>query len=76
MLLIGAGGLGSPAGLYLAAAGVGTIGIVDADVVDDSNLQRQVLHSTASIGMPKTESAKQRIEELNPDVTSSSTASA
>jgi molybdopterin/thiamine biosynthesis adenylyltransferase/rhodanese-related sulfurtransferase len=68
VLLVGAGGLGSPAGLYLAAAGVGTIAIVDADVVDESNLQRQVLHSTASIGMPKTESAKQRIEELNPDV--------
>jgi len=68
VLLVGAGGLGSPAGLYLAAAGVGTIAIVDADVVDESNLQRQVLHSMASIGMPKTESAKQRIEELNPDV--------
>src|SRR5881227_1402194 len=68
VLLIGAGGLGSPAGLYLAAAGVGRIGIVDADTVDESNLQRQVLHSTASIGMAKTESAKQRIEELNPDV--------
>jgi molybdopterin/thiamine biosynthesis adenylyltransferase/rhodanese-related sulfurtransferase len=68
VLLVGAGGLGSPAGLYLAAAGVGTIAIVDADVVDESNLQRQVLHSMASIGMPKTESARQRIEELNPDV--------
>jgi sulfur-carrier protein adenylyltransferase/sulfurtransferase len=68
VLLVGAGGLGSPAGLYLAAAGVGTIAIVDADTVDESNLQRQVLHSMASIGMPKTESAKQRIEELNPDV--------
>ena len=68
VLLVGAGGLGSPAGLYLAAAGVGTIAIVDADIVDESNLQRQVLHSMASIGMPKTESAKQRIEELNPDV--------
>jgi molybdopterin/thiamine biosynthesis adenylyltransferase/rhodanese-related sulfurtransferase len=68
VLLVGAGGLGSPAGLYLAAAGVGTIAIVDADVVDESNLQRQVLHSMASIGMAKTESAKQRIEELNPDV--------
>ena len=53
VLLVGAGGLGSPAGLYLAAAGVGTIAIVDADVVDESNLQRQVLHSMASIGMPK-----------------------
>jgi molybdopterin/thiamine biosynthesis adenylyltransferase/rhodanese-related sulfurtransferase len=68
VLLVGAGGLGSPAGLYLAAAGVGRIAIVDADVVDESNLQRQVLHSMASVGMPKTESAKQRIEELNPDV--------
>jgi molybdopterin/thiamine biosynthesis adenylyltransferase/rhodanese-related sulfurtransferase len=68
VLLVGAGGLGSPAGLYLAAAGVGTIATVDADTVDESNLQRQVLHSMASIGMPKTESAKQRIEDLNPDV--------
>ncbi len=68
VLLVGAGGLGSPAGLYLAAAGVGTLAIVDADVVDESNLQRQVLHSMASIGMPKTESARRRIEELNPDV--------
>ncbi|MDX6600487.1 MAG: sulfur-carrier protein adenylyltransferase/sulfurtransferase [Gaiellales bacterium] len=68
VLLVGAGGLGSPAGLYLAAAGVGTIAIVDADVVDESNLQRQVLHSMSSIGMPKVDSAKQRIEELNPDV--------
>jgi sulfur-carrier protein adenylyltransferase/sulfurtransferase len=68
MLLVGAGGLGSPAALYLAAAGVGTLGIVDADVVDDSNLQRQVLHSTAALGRPKVESAKERIEELNPDV--------
>ena len=54
MLLIGAGGLGSPAALYLAAAGVGTLGIVDDDVVDESNLQRQVLHSTARLGEPKT----------------------
>ena len=68
VLLVGAGGLGSPAGLYLAAAGVGTIAIVDADIVDESNLQRQVLHSMASIGVPKVESARQRIEELNPDV--------
>ncbi|MDX6538525.1 MAG: sulfur-carrier protein adenylyltransferase/sulfurtransferase [Gaiellales bacterium] len=68
VLLVGAGGLGSPAGLYLAAAGVGTIAIVDADTVDESNLQRQVLHSMASLGMPKVDSAKQRIEELNPDV--------
>jgi molybdopterin/thiamine biosynthesis adenylyltransferase/rhodanese-related sulfurtransferase len=68
MLLVGAGGLGSPAALYLAAAGVGTIGIVDADFVDDSNLQRQVLHSTASLGHPKVESARERIAGLNADV--------
>jgi adenylyltransferase/sulfurtransferase len=68
MLLVGAGGLGSPAALYLAAAGVGTLGIVDADVVDDSNLQRQVLHSTEALGRPKVESARERIEALNPDV--------
>ncbi|MFN2469817.1 MAG: molybdopterin-synthase adenylyltransferase MoeB [Gaiellaceae bacterium] len=68
ILLVGAGGLGSPAALYLAAAGVGTVGIVDADVVDDSNLQRQVLHSTAALGRPKVESARERIEGLNPDV--------
>jgi sulfur-carrier protein adenylyltransferase/sulfurtransferase len=68
VLLIGAGGLGSPAALYLAAAGVGTLGIVDDDVVDETNLQRQVLHSTASLGEPKTESAARAIRELNPDV--------
>jgi adenylyltransferase/sulfurtransferase len=68
VLLIGAGGLGSPAGLYLAAAGVGTIGIIDDDVVDDSNLQRQVLHTTDRIGMSKVESARQAINALNPDV--------
>jgi sulfur-carrier protein adenylyltransferase/sulfurtransferase len=68
VLLIGAGGLGSPAGLYLAAAGVGTIGLVDSDVVDLSNLQRQVLHTTASVGKPKTESAETTIRALNPDV--------
>ena len=67
MLLIGAGGLGSPAALYLAAAGVGTIGIADADVVDETNLQRQVLHSTASLGEAKVESAQRRLRELNPD---------
>src|SRR6267154_215617 len=69
VLLIGAGGLGSPAGLYLAAAGVGRLGIVDDDVVDESNLQRQILHDTERIGMPKTESARQTIQKLNPDVT-------
>ena len=68
VLLIGAGGLGSPASLYLAAAGVGTLGIVDADVVDDSNLQRQIVHSTESLGEPKVESAKRTIQALNPDV--------
>jgi sulfur-carrier protein adenylyltransferase/sulfurtransferase len=68
VLLIGAGGLGSPASLYLAAAGVGRIGIVDADVVDESNLQRQIVHSTESLGEPKVESAKRAIEALNPDV--------
>jgi len=67
-LLIGAGGLGSPAGLYLAAAVVGTIGLVDSDVVDLTNLQRQVLHTTASVGKPKTESAEATIRALNPDV--------
>src|SRR5262245_16643837 len=68
VLLIGAGGLGSPAALYLAAAGVGTLGIVDNDEVDLSNLQRQVLHTTDRVGMPKVESARWAIEALNPDV--------
>ncbi|HZW01939.1 MAG TPA: molybdopterin-synthase adenylyltransferase MoeB [Candidatus Deferrimicrobium sp.] len=68
VLFIGAGGLGSPAMLYLAAAGVGTIGIVDFDVVDASNLQRQVVHRADRVGMKKTESAAQTIRELNPDV--------
>jgi molybdopterin/thiamine biosynthesis adenylyltransferase/rhodanese-related sulfurtransferase len=68
VLLIGAGGLGSPASLYLAAAGVGTIGIVDDDAVDESNLQRQIVHSTERLGEPKAESAKRTIEALNPDV--------
>ncbi len=68
VLLIGAGGLGSPASLYLAAAGVGKLGIVDADVVDASNLQRQVIHSTERLGEPKVDSAKRTIEALNPDV--------
>ncbi|GAC1333512.1 MAG: hypothetical protein NVSMB17_14010 [Candidatus Dormibacteria bacterium] len=68
VLLIGAGGLGSPAGLYLAAAGVGQIGIVDFDVVDASNLQRQVLHATDRVGMPKVESAAIAIRQINPDV--------
>ena len=69
VLLIGAGGLGSPAALYLAAAGVGTIGLVDYDTVDLSNLQRQVIHTTDRVGMAKTESARIAINALNPDVT-------
>ncbi|MGH9885876.1 MAG: molybdopterin-synthase adenylyltransferase MoeB [bacterium] len=68
VLLLGAGGLGAPTALYLAAAGVGTIGLVDDDVVDASNLQRQVIHNTERIGMPKTTSARIFIEGLNPDV--------
>ncbi len=68
VLLLGAGGLGSPAALYLAAAGVGTIGIVDMDEVDESNLQRQVLHNTERIGQMKVESAQKTLEALNPDV--------
>ncbi len=68
VLLLGTGGLGSPTALYLAAAGVGTLGLIDDDVVDASNLQRQVIHNTERIGMPKTESARQAIESLNPDV--------
>jgi molybdopterin/thiamine biosynthesis adenylyltransferase/rhodanese-related sulfurtransferase len=68
VLLIGAGGLGSPAALYLAAAGVGTLGVVDADVVDETNLQRQIVHSTARLGEPKVRSAAETITALNPDV--------
>jgi adenylyltransferase/sulfurtransferase len=68
VLLVGAGGLGSPAALYLAAAGVGTLGIVDFDVVDKTNLQRQILHGTSAIGTPKLESAAARIHDLNPNV--------
>jgi len=68
VLLLGAGGLGAPTALYLAAAGIGTIGLVDDDVVDASNLQRQVIHNTERIGTPKTESARLTIEALNPDV--------
>jgi molybdopterin/thiamine biosynthesis adenylyltransferase len=68
ILIVGAGGLGSPAALYLAAAGVGTIGLIDSDVVDLSNLQRQVIHHTPDIGRPKVVSAKEKIQSLNPDV--------
>lgn len=68
VLIVGAGGLGSPVALYLAAAGVGTIGIIDGDVVDLSNLQRQVIHFTPDVGRPKVESAKEKIKLINPDV--------
>lgn len=68
VLLIGAGGLGSPLALYLAAAGVGYIGIVDFDVVDESNLQRQIIHGTSTLGKPKLESAKARLLDLNPHI--------
>ena len=68
VLLIGTGGLGSPLALYLAAAGVGHIGLVDFDVVDESNLQRQIAHGTSTIGVRKTESAKRRLNDLNPNV--------
>ena len=69
VLVIGAGGLGSPIALYLAAAGVGAIGLVDSDVVDLSNLQRQVIHFTADVGRPKVPSAREKINQMNPDVT-------
>ena len=68
VLLVGAGGLGSPLGLYLAAAGVGRIGLVDFDAVDFSNLQRQVLHGTPDVGRPKLQSAKDRLQAINPEV--------
>jgi len=68
VLCVGAGGLGSPAALYLAAAGVGTIGLVDFDVVDVSNLQRQVLYGTADVGRPKLDAARERLEAMNPDL--------
>lgn len=68
VLLLGAGGLGAPTALYLAAAGIGTIGIVDDDVVDASNLQRQVIHKLSTVGTPKSSSAREAIENLNPDV--------
>ena len=68
VLIIGAGGLGAPVAMYLAAAGVGTIGIADADEVDLSNLQRQIIHATKDVGKPKVESAKETMEAMNPDV--------
>ncbi len=68
VLLVGAGGLGSPVALYLAAAGVGTLGLVDFDVVDATNLQRQIIHGTRTIGKRKLDSARDRIEDLNPNV--------
>src|SRR5664279_3296736 len=68
VLCIGTGGLGSPIALYLAAAGVGTLGLVDFDVVDFSNLQRQILHGTSDVGRPKLHSARDRIREVNPNV--------
>src|SRR5215218_6658842 len=68
VLLIGTGGLGSPLGLYLAAAGVGRIGLVDYDVVDHSNLQRQIIHGTKDVGRSKLESAAERIRDVNPYV--------
>ena len=68
VLIIGAGGLGAPCAMYLAAAGIGTIGIADADEVDLSNLQRQIIHQTADVGKPKVQSAKETMEAMNPDV--------
>lgn len=68
VLVVGAGGLGSPCLLYLAAAGMGQVGIVDADTVDESNLQRQIIHGTSTVGVSKCESAAQRIQDINPNV--------
>ena len=68
MLVIGAGGLGSPCALYLASAGIGKLGIVDSDAVEVNNLQRQILHSTKEVGRPKVDSAKDRLNSINPDV--------
>lgn len=68
VLTVGTGGLGSPLALYLAAAGVGTLGIVDFDVVDESNLQRQIIHGTSDVGRPKVESAREKLEDINPNV--------
>src|SRR5690348_8612865 len=66
VLCVGAGGLGSPALMYLAAAGVGTLGVIDFDVVDESNLQRQVIHGQSDVGRPKAESARDSVQEINP----------
>src|SRR5437016_6794033 len=68
ILLIGSGGLGSPNALYLAAAGIGTLGLIDFDVVDQTNLQRQLLFGTDSVGQPKVDAAKKRIQSINPNV--------
>ena len=68
VLCIGSGGLGSPVLMYLAAAGIGTLGVVDDDVVDESNLQRQIVHSTDALGTPKVESARERVRQINPHV--------
>jgi adenylyltransferase/sulfurtransferase len=68
VLMVGAGGLGSPAGVYMGAAGVGHLGIIDSDVVELSNLQRQILHRTESVGTPKVQSATTTIKSLNPDI--------
>src|SRR4028119_2381796 len=68
ILMVGAGGLGSPSAVYLAASGIGEMTIIDPDVVDVSNLQRQILHDSSSVGVPKVESAKKRIAEVNPNV--------
>ena len=68
VLIVGAGGLGSPAALYLAAAGIGRLGLVDDDAVDSSNLQRQVLYGTADVGRPKVEAARERLTDLNPEI--------
>src|ERR1700751_4465929 len=68
VLCVGTGGLGAPLAYYLAAAGVGTLGLVDFDVVDESNLQRQIIHSTADVGRPKIESAAEKLKALNPNI--------
>src|SRR5437764_6773671 len=66
VLIVGAGGLGSPALMYLAAAGVGTLGVIDFDIVDESNLQRQIIHRQSSLGRPKAESAAETVRDINP----------